>query len=245
MNLSNCIKAGLAVSSYNGNALNVSSFEGVQVNTISSFGGNSSPNLSIDHFADDPQQETIVDRDTKLADFNAYKEELKVRLDWFTAQEYLNNLFEIEKSTDGENFEKIGEISSKTFADNTEDYFFYDETPSFGLNYYRIKQIGLEEDEQFSEVKTVDFNMELESLNVYPNPADREVWVYDERFVGLSSEIELVNSFGIELQRFEIEEMAAGAFKINLDGLPDGIYFIRVKTEGFRAFSRMFTIARK
>ncbi len=240
VNMPNCIKAGLAVNSYHPWKLNVSQFKNVEV--LSGVGNRNA--LSDDFQIETLGQESLEDRETKIAAFSAYRDQLEVKLEWFTGQEYFNDYFEIERSVDGIDFEKIGALEGKAFSSDASGYHFYDKYPKTGINYYRIKQINQEGEFFYTDRKDVEFSLNLGELNVFPNPADRTILIYDERFVGLPTKIAVSNQLGVELQKFDLPEMPSDPFRIDLTKYPDGFYIIRVEAEGFRRISKPFVISK-
>lgn len=113
----------------------------------------------------------------KLLSFDAYKKGNVAQLVWATASEQNNKGFEIERSTDGRTFTKIGFVSS--FAENGNsslklDYNFTDNNPANGQNFYRLKQVDFDGKYEYSSVRLVSFDKE-NNINLYPNPATESV----------------------------------------------------------------------
>jgi hypothetical protein len=109
-----------------------------------------------------------------LSSFTGYKESNKNILNWETASEQNNSGFEIQKSTDGTEFKKIGFVLSK--AENGTSsfeikYSFTDATPANGTNYYRLRQLDKDGKEFISNVVVLKSNVKLaEIVSLYPNP---------------------------------------------------------------------------
>lgn len=70
-------------------------------------------------------------------------------LKWVTATEINNDRFEIERSSDGYNWEQIGVVKGYGTSASIESYTFVDPTPAIGYNYYRIKQVDFNEDFEY------------------------------------------------------------------------------------------------
>ncbi len=109
-----------------------------------------------------------------LSSFTGYKESNKNILNWETATEQNNTGFEIQKSTDGVEFKKIGFVLSK--AENGTSnyeikYNFTDALPATGTNYYRLRQLDKDGKEFISNVVVLKSNVKLaEIVSLYPNP---------------------------------------------------------------------------
>jgi len=108
----------------------------------------------------------------RLVDFKATLQSKKVKLEWQTASEYRNDLFQVERSIDGKIFEylftKKGNYDSKSRL----WYSGLDDNPKKGVNYYRLKQIDVDGEFTYSEIVSVAINHDEEELisMVFPNP---------------------------------------------------------------------------
>ena len=98
-----------------------------------------------------------------------------VDLSWTTATEINNSHFEVERSTDGRNFEQVGEVTGAGNSHTPLNYNFTDVAP-FGTNtilYYRLKQVDFNGEFDYSKVIAVSNNKQgngvtIEAIN--PNP---------------------------------------------------------------------------
>ncbi len=88
-----------------------------------------------------------------LIDFTASDKSGKSLLQWSTSTEINSSHFEVERSTDGRNFETIGTINANGNTNTRTDYQLYDYSPATGVNYYRLKIA--DKDGQFEYSKTV------------------------------------------------------------------------------------------
>jgi hypothetical protein len=97
-----------------------------------------------------------------------------VWLKWETATEINNDHFVVLKSTDGQLFEKIGQIEGNGNTSNRIKYDFVDRRPQQGITYYQLMQVDFDGTEHFSDILTFhhqDLQKELR-INLYPNPTD-------------------------------------------------------------------------
>lgn len=113
----------------------------------------------------------------KLISFDAYKKGSVAQLEWATASEQNNKGFEIERSTDGRTWTKIGFVKSLSESGNSNvklDYSLIDNNPANGQNFYRLKQMDMDGKFEYSLVKTVTFE-KANAISLYPNPAKDNV----------------------------------------------------------------------
>jgi len=87
---------------------------------------------------------------------------------WNTVGEKGIAKFEVEKSTDGSSFTKIGEASAKNTANAT--YSATDNAATAATNYYRIKAISTDGTVTYSNIAKVTYNLQPTTYNLYPNP---------------------------------------------------------------------------
>jgi hypothetical protein len=108
-----------------------------------------------------------------LFDFTASAQKNDVVLKWATATEANASHFEIEHSIDSKNFVQIDKISAAGNTSTTQKYNTTHVNPSAGVNYYRLKQVDLDNKFVYSSIKSVQF-AELD-IKVYPNPVKDEL----------------------------------------------------------------------
>ncbi len=159
-----------------------------------------------------------------LAAFDATREGDAVRLDWVTASEKNNKQFEIERSSNGRSWSRLGSVFPALPNGNSDTrltYQFIDSQPLNGLNYYRLKQIDLDGSYSYSQIRTVQVDG-VAALKVYPNPA-----VSDIRLMGLkgSAGVCIVDNCGRQV--LKLDNVRAGQ-SVSVNKLEAGIYHLLV-----------------
>lgn len=107
----------------------------------------------------------------KITKFLASADAKFAKLYWETASELNNDKFEVERSTNGRDFFKIGELDGNGTSQKLNTYSFKDLAPTNGLNYYRLKQVDFNGNFEYSEARAVKFDLKDVVFRVYPNPA--------------------------------------------------------------------------
>lgn len=105
----------------------------------------------------------------ELITFEAAVNENVVHITWSTATEENNSHFDIERSSDGVTYERIGTIDGNGTTFDQQDYEFEDKNVQTGRHYYRLKQVDYDGQFEYSGVLTVDFSAEI-SVAIAPNP---------------------------------------------------------------------------
>ncbi|WP_293300162.1 T9SS type A sorting domain-containing protein [Pedobacter sp. UBA4863] len=154
----------------------------------------------------------------KLSHFTAKKTPNAVVLNWQTQMEQYNKGFEIEKSIDGENFNRIDFVMGKN---NPGNYSFTDWYAKVGLNYYRLKQLDFNGNFSYSNVVAVNFDLKVAEVSFYPNPVSNVI-----NFINLGKQ-NLATIY--DIQGRKVKEVTISNQKAILADLKPGIYFINIE----------------
>lgn len=152
-----------------------------------------------------------------LLSFKAAKSDNANILTWETASEVNNKGFEVEKSSDGLHFEKMGFVAGNNKAST---YQFADNTP-LSMSYYRLRQIDNNGTFEYSKIVSIDSKGAKSKFTAYPNP--------------VSKTITIANTEGGNFQIFDLlgQQVLAGktAQQIDVSTLPQGTYILKVGAE--------------
>ncbi len=99
-----------------------------------------------------------------LVKFEATKLAEKVKISWATATEVNNDKFIIERSADGENFERVTEVRGAGNSRELNAYEVVDANPLKGTSYYRLTQYDF--NGEFETFAPVAVSMERGGLSV-------------------------------------------------------------------------------
>ncbi|MEO0471724.1 MAG: T9SS type A sorting domain-containing protein [Bacteroidota bacterium] len=154
-----------------------------------------------------------------------------IQLNWQTASEINNDRFSIEKSGDGENFQAIGTLKGVGNSQQVNSYDFVDKTPMHAVNYYRIKQIDLDGEFSYSDIRQVQMaDWSATFLQAYPNPATDKIHVISRLSNSSMYTLRLSDLQGKVLHE-QRTEVSLQPVEINLDGLAKGMYILDVLEE--------------
>jgi hypothetical protein len=173
----------------------------------------------------------------ELVSFDAFPQENDVVIRWETASEKDNDYFVVERSTDLQNWSKVGEIEGAGTSELHRIYVLKDEAPLYGESYYRLKQFDYNGQSETHAPKTVLFYPE-QDISVYPNPAKGRVLV--EGLNDHVNRIELINARGQVAKTFiSSQEMKQ---ELDLQALSPGMYTIQVIMERGTAIRKKLII---
>ena len=108
-----------------------------------------------------------------LGDFTANKNNTGIQLQWNTLSETNTSHFDVERSTDGSSFSKIGQVNAAGDASDRRDYGFTDLTAPAGTVFYRLKMNDRDQSFRYSRIVAVKNKNNDLPFQVYPNPAER------------------------------------------------------------------------
>ena len=106
-----------------------------------------------------------------LLELTATQQSNQVLLKWKTASELNNAGFEVQRSADNRHWENLKFIKGKGTTTNINGYQYRDQTPLFGINYYRLKQVDFDGKFEYSPIKAITNTADRMSVVVYPNPS--------------------------------------------------------------------------
>ena len=171
-----------------------------------------------------------VDLPVNLITFTGQKENNSCRLSWTTSFEKQNDRFEIERSNNAIDFEKIGSVVGASTSDIQQQYAFYDNSPMNGINFYRLKQVDINGKSTFSRIISVDFDQYEENFfTIYPNPAKNQFSLILNNWSAPKINLKMVSMTGdIVFQTSLTDRNLKGAnYTINrTSSMGDGIYLI-------------------
>ncbi|MEO6683570.1 MAG: SBBP repeat-containing protein [Ginsengibacter sp.] len=170
-----------------------------------------------------------------LLTFEVTKMERNVVLTWKTSQESNTDKFVIERSRNGQDFFKIGEIKSSGYSSNIVTYTFLDnnigETEHKRL-YYRFVQLDIDGNKTYSPVVSIHFGQVDTGIRIFPNPVVNVLSIARDKATGIQSYfIREVNGRKI-LQG----KLTGFTTQINVRHLRSGIYYVEITGENKQVY---------
>jgi len=168
----------------------------------------------------------------RMTEVSAVRQGLVVDLSWISHQEENVNRYEVERSSDGIAFIRIGMVAVPGSGQSRLNYQWQDAQPLSGFNYYRIKSVDNDGASRYSGVVVAGpAKKTMQKLSVSPNPVSGQS-VQVQFTSSLSSQVEVVlfNNAGQKL----LSKMFIGTGVLQKEsfalpaGLPRGIYTLYV-----------------
>lgn len=162
-----------------------------------------------------------------LIEFNGqYKDGIN-QLNWSTATEINADKFELEKSVDGERFEKIGELAAAN-ANGGHQYSFADDSRHAAKNYYRLKMIDRDGSYSYSNIIILNSTLPF-TVDLFPNPTDGILALTLSGELTSAVQVEVFNSNGALV--FE-QNLERGLTDLTLDftNYASNVYLVRISS---------------
>ncbi|MEM1324377.1 MAG: T9SS type A sorting domain-containing protein [Bacteroidota bacterium] len=169
----------------------------------------------------------------ELISFSATPEPQAVALQWKTASEINNSGFEVERSTDGVNFYKIGWVEGEGKSNREVTYKYVDqEAMSNTTYYYRLRQVDFDGKYEYSNVETVEINDKNINIRLFPNPSlvSESVQLRINADSDISGQVELFDMSGRLVQSTTLGvQKGENAFELTTKELSSGTYIVKMQ----------------
>lgn len=159
----------------------------------------------------------------RMVSFTARAEQNTANLEWVTSEESNSDHFEVERSLQGTNWVKVGQVAARGESQFRSHYTYAHSLSNPGIHYFRIKSVDRDDSFAYSVIRSVRIGA-LPASYLYPNP------VADRVQIGGNADVRsavLINSSGSSLGEFRAE--AGQAFDVGK--LSPGWYILQFEDE--------------
>jgi hypothetical protein len=175
---------------------------------------------------------------------SAVKQNGNIKLQWSTADNSTGREnFDIEKSTDGLHFNIIGHVQAQQGKSN---YIFYDGDIAAAVQYYRIRLSGQGIGTTYSAIAILRTSSNVQ-ISMYPNPVpyDHALTVSVTAAVAENMQLLLTDAAGkIIMQKKHSLNAGSNAINCNLNGIPAGVYFMRIESMSLGSVNKLITVTK-
>jgi hypothetical protein len=172
-----------------------------------------------------------------ITSFTAVAQGADAVLNWATASETNNQGFEVQVSTDGTTFTKLGFLAANTPNSTTPHSYQYRDVTAGkqGIRYYRLRQLDLDGTQSFVGPRAVTFGeggvAQATSLQGYPSPFTSEINLALQPTAAGLATVTVTDGVGRPVRTWQ-PTLAAGASTLrlaDLQSIPAGIYVVQVR----------------
>lgn len=162
----------------------------------------------------------------------------ELELNWRTGSELENDKFMVERSRDGESYQKLAELDGSGNSNTANDYSWTDPEPLGGTAYYRLKQVDLDGEEEVygpiavescegkdPRVRILRNGSPRPLVKVLPGPKAYGIALHDPR--------------GKLIHRYEVPPEEGRTLELP-SGLSPGVYFLHSDRESEVGMQKLF-----
>ncbi len=157
----------------------------------------------------------------KLSAFNVKLNGNQISLTWTTDMEANASRFEIERTLDGINWNKVGTVQAQGNSSSKVNYIYTDHLKAVGVVGYRLKMIDQDETFEYSAIRSVKIEGTVQ-VNMFPNPATNYVTINAKDNTSRTAQLITLNGQVIK------QINGNGTINIQLTDCKAGNYFVRV-----------------
>ena len=203
--------------------------------------GSNSQKWRIEEVASNTSASDLTSKNVFTMDISA--EPLRTRIEWVNNTGFKNDYFAVQKinNTTGQ-FEDIETLNAASPTDDLQHFGTYDNQPTEGDNYYRIKVAYNDGTFAYTETKKVNFD-KLRGVRIYPNPASDAVDIDLSTYKGKEVSIYIYNPFGQTMLFQNMDKVSDTPLSIDVSKLTTGHYLLRVTSKDKRDETKQLIIA--
>jgi trimeric autotransporter adhesin len=164
-----------------------------------------------------------------LISFSANKINNAIQLNWQTSSEKNISFYNIEKSKDGNVFEKMDAL--KAFQNSSaNNYSYTDKQPLQGTNFYRLKIIDADGKFTYSKIVAIKMDDKNITLQIFPNPAKNLLNV-QVNGNNESITLQIIDMTGRKVKEEKIQLNGNTSVSVDINNLPKGTYNLLLKSK--------------
>ena len=181
----------------------------------------------------------------ELTSFTAKADVDGVILNWTTASELNNHGFEIERSSDGNEFFTVAFVEGAGTTTEGKNYSYTDEVDYKGGEtfFYRLKQVDLDGRIQYSSIVEIEFDVPKDFVlhQNYPNPFNPSTTIKYAVPKTSLVKITVYDLTGQEVALLVNELKEAGTYELKFDAsnIASGVYLYRMVADNFSSVRKL------
>lgn len=157
--------------------------------------------------------------------FFATRNNSNIQLTWSTAQEFNNSNFEVQRSFDGRNWTTIAVVLGAGNSTTVQRYSFTDKNMTAAIAYYRIRQVDIDGQYEYSTVKTIRADETTPASRIYKN--GNAVIIEFNREIKDPVTVRVINMNGQVISQ-QVYQQAAYRLTLNLNNNVAGMLVVQL-----------------
>ena len=148
-----------------------------------------------------------------------------IKLSWSTDKEINNSHFDVERSSNGLNWEKIAVVFGAGTTNNANNYSYNDKSITSPVVYYRLRQVDIDGRSMYSSIKTIRMGEAVSNVRIYG--ADKNVVIDLNTAAKNDLVVSVMNSNGQVITR-QTYNNPSYKINLNLQNAFTGAYIVHV-----------------
>jgi hypothetical protein len=148
-----------------------------------------------------------------------------VILNWSTAQESNSSNFEVQRSLDGSKWTNIAIMMGAGNSNTVQQYSFTDKNMTAAVAYYRIKQVDLDGNYEYSTIKSIRVNETASATRIYAN--GNTVNIEFNKEVKNPITVRIINMNGQVVGQRDLQQ-ASYRITLNMNNSVSGMYLVQL-----------------
>ncbi len=140
-------------------------------------------------------------------------------VNWQVANEQNVARYDVLHSTNGSTFNNVGSVN---YQGGNSNYSFIHNQPQYGINYYQIKQIDIDNKFALSNIVRVD-NTKAIIIKIYPTVFTNSFIVENGNNINM-----VIQLFGVDGKLYKQQSLQPGTNTIQTLGLAKGVYIYKI-----------------
>ena len=185
--------------------------------------------------------DTSVSLPVELISFNSNVTRNKIIVNWQTATETNSDYFQVERSSDGVNWERMDELVAAGNSNTVLNYQYIDKSPISDITYYRLLQMDFDGEFEYygpivARIENTGLNTEL---SIFPNPnSEGQLNISIGKPMQNGDIIEVFDNTGRLLMSSNVSSDTQ-TFQLNVSELKKGMYIIRYQSRDAQLTERL------
>ncbi|MEM8906338.1 MAG: GEVED domain-containing protein, partial [Bacteroidota bacterium] len=167
-----------------------------------------------------------------------------IRLNWVNNTAYKNDYFQIERSSNGQNFVELQQMEGSANSSQPIQYQWIDSAPRTAWNHYRIKLVFADGTVRYSAVQSVWWPIDEKTIAIFPNPTQDQLYLSLSEYTGQAVQLHISNLQGQTMLEQQITELPVAPWRIDVQDYLNGLYLLQIKVEGRAPMSQRFVVNR-
>lgn len=168
-----------------------------------------------------------------LKSFNARKEANQNILEWTSLKENENAFFEIERSTNGSNFQVIGRVSGQDNSTTEKNYQYSDITPAI-KSFYRLRMVSTSGKYSYSRILRVDRGPKASPFVTFGNVVTDQLTLQVSDIKQEKFSIKIIDRSGREVYNRTTTIDSGNTININTSNLANGLHYLIISSDDYK-----------